>query len=138
MPHTDDPHITKDMYNLAISLIQSFDEMEGKESRWGQRIIVHLTAISDFGIGHQRAVLFPLLCAQYMPNEMQFNPEIVYFNSDTSGLSYYCKCSCLIRKADVGSRGLTSPERGSALVFLPGINEIIYMQESLAKLVHKR
>lgn len=83
MPHTDDPHITKDMYNLAIGLIQSFDEMEGKESRWGQRIIVHLIPISDYGIDHQRAVIFPLLCAHYMPNEKQFNPETVYFNSDT-------------------------------------------------------
>ncbi|KAM7403060.1 hypothetical protein PAMA_003810 [Pampus argenteus] len=32
-PHSDDPHISVQMYNLAISLIQSFDEMEGKESR---------------------------------------------------------------------------------------------------------
>ncbi|KAF0044375.1 hypothetical protein F2P81_003533 [Scophthalmus maximus] len=34
--------------------------------------------------------------------------------------------------------GLTSSERGSVLVFLPGIHEISYMQEALAKLVHKR
>lgn len=34
--------------------------------------------------------------------------------------------------------GLTSSERGSVLVFLPGIHEIRYMQEALAKLVHKR
>lgn len=32
-PHLDDPHISVEMYNLAISLIQSFDEMEGKDSR---------------------------------------------------------------------------------------------------------
>uniref|UniRef100_A0AAQ5XR48 ATP-dependent RNA helicase TDRD9 n=1 Tax=Amphiprion ocellaris TaxID=80972 RepID=A0AAQ5XR48_AMPOC len=30
--HPDDPRITPEMYNLAISLIQSFDEMEGKDS----------------------------------------------------------------------------------------------------------
>uniref|UniRef100_A0A8D3DRD0 RNA helicase n=1 Tax=Scophthalmus maximus TaxID=52904 RepID=A0A8D3DRD0_SCOMX len=56
--HPDDPHISAEIYNLAISLIQSFDESEGKYS--------------------------------------------------------------------------------SVLVFLPGIHEISYMQEALAKLVHKR
>ncbi|XP_061700234.1 ATP-dependent RNA helicase TDRD9 isoform X2 [Syngnathoides biaculeatus] len=34
--------------------------------------------------------------------------------------------------------GMNFPERGSVLVFLPGIHEIRYMQEALAKLVHKR
>ncbi|XP_019940808.2 ATP-dependent RNA helicase TDRD9 isoform X2 [Paralichthys olivaceus] len=71
--HPDDPYISVEMYNLAISLIQSFDELEGKDSR----------------------------------------------------------------KADKDS-GLTSSERGSVLVFLPGLHEISYMQEALAKLVHKR
>uniref|UniRef100_A0A4W6FL00 ATP-dependent RNA helicase TDRD9 n=1 Tax=Lates calcarifer TaxID=8187 RepID=A0A4W6FL00_LATCA len=66
-PHLDDPHISVEMYNLAISLIQSFDEMEGKDSS-----------------------------------------------------------------------GMTSSERGSVLVFLPGLHEISCMQESLAKLVHRR
>lgn len=32
-PYYDNPYISPEMYNLAISLIQSFDEMEGKESR---------------------------------------------------------------------------------------------------------
>ncbi|KAG7238509.1 hypothetical protein INR49_030782 [Caranx melampygus] len=31
--HRDDPHISVEMYSLAISLIQSFDAMEGKDSR---------------------------------------------------------------------------------------------------------
>ncbi|XP_035529737.1 ATP-dependent RNA helicase TDRD9 [Morone saxatilis] len=75
LPHIDDPHITVEMYNLAISLIQSFDEMEGKDSR--------------------------------------------------------------SRIAETGG-GRTSSERGSVLVFLPGIHEIRYMQEALAKLFHKR
>uniref|UniRef100_A0AAQ5YNN5 ATP-dependent RNA helicase TDRD9 n=1 Tax=Amphiprion ocellaris TaxID=80972 RepID=A0AAQ5YNN5_AMPOC len=64
--HPDDPRITPEMYNLAISLIQSFDEMEGKDS------------------------------------------------------------------------SMASSERGSVLVFLPGLHEISYMQEALTKLVHKR
>lgn len=34
--------------------------------------------------------------------------------------------------------GMTLSERGSVLVFLPGIMEIRYMQEALSKLVHKR
>lgn len=34
--------------------------------------------------------------------------------------------------------GMTLSERGSVLVFLPGIYEISYMQEALTKLVHKR
>ncbi|XP_029900943.1 ATP-dependent RNA helicase TDRD9 isoform X2 [Myripristis murdjan] len=68
--HPDEPHISEQMYNLAISLIQSFDEMEGKE-----------------------------------PSK-----------AEKEGLS----------------------ERGSVLVFLPGIHEIRYMQEALAKLVRKR
>ncbi|XP_022606674.1 ATP-dependent RNA helicase TDRD9 [Seriola dumerili] len=71
--HIDDPHISVEMYNLAISLIQSFDEMEGKDSRKAEK-----------------------------------------------------------------EGGMTLSERGSVLVFLPGIHEISYMQEALAKLVHKR
>uniref|UniRef100_A0A672IHW2 ATP-dependent RNA helicase TDRD9 n=1 Tax=Salarias fasciatus TaxID=181472 RepID=A0A672IHW2_SALFA len=35
-------------------------------------------------------------------------------------------------------RSYKSTHRGSVLVFLPGLNEIYYMQEALAKLVHKR
>ena len=46
-------------------------------------------------------------------------------------------CLCLSSKVEkVG--GATTSERGSVLVFLPGIHEISYMQEALAKLVHKR
>uniref|UniRef100_A0A3Q1C9R2 ATP-dependent RNA helicase TDRD9 n=1 Tax=Amphiprion ocellaris TaxID=80972 RepID=A0A3Q1C9R2_AMPOC len=71
--HPDDPRITPEMYNLAISLIQSFDEMEGKDS------------------------------------------------------------------SKVEKEGsMASSERGSVLVFLPGLHEISYMQEALTKLVHKR
>lgn len=33
---------------------------------------------------------------------------------------------------------MTLSERGSVLVFLPGMSEIRYMQEALSKLVHKR
>uniref|UniRef100_A0A672Q1U8 ATP-dependent RNA helicase TDRD9 n=1 Tax=Sinocyclocheilus grahami TaxID=75366 RepID=A0A672Q1U8_SINGR len=61
-----DPCITEEMYNIAISLIQSFDEMEAKD------------------------------------------------------------------------QSTTHPERGSVLVFLPGLAEIQYMKEALAKLVRKR
>ncbi|XP_078132966.1 ATP-dependent RNA helicase TDRD9 isoform X2 [Sander vitreus] len=71
-PSSGDPHISVEIYNLAISLIQSFDEMEGKDSSKAER-----------------------------------------------------------------KDGMTA-ERGSVLVFLPGIHEISYMQEALAKLVHKR
>ncbi|XP_053191129.1 ATP-dependent RNA helicase TDRD9 [Scomber japonicus] len=72
-PHPDDPYISPEIYNLAISLIQSFDEMEGKDSS----------------------------------------------KTEKEG-------------------GRTLSERGSVLVFLPGLHEISYMQEALAKLVHKR
>lgn len=34
--------------------------------------------------------------------------------------------------------GLSLPDRGSVLVFLPGLGEIHYMQEALSKLVRKR
>uniref|UniRef100_A0A672Q1T8 ATP-dependent RNA helicase TDRD9 n=1 Tax=Sinocyclocheilus grahami TaxID=75366 RepID=A0A672Q1T8_SINGR len=66
-----DPCITEEMYNIAISLIQSFDEMEAKDQR------TPLNKIYPF-------------------------------------------------------------ERGSVLVFLPGLAEIQYMKEALAKLVRKR
>ncbi|KAM9842947.1 ATP-dependent RNA helicase TDRD9 [Aulostomus maculatus] len=69
-----DPFISVEMYHVAISLIQSFDEMEGKDS-----------------------------------------------SSKTQK-----------------EGGLALSERGSVLVFLPGIREISYMQEALTKLVHKR
>lgn len=56
-------------------------------------------------------------------------------NKDTQ--SNYHMCLCLSSQADKGG-GMTSSERGSVLVFLPGLHEISYMQEALAKLVHKR
>lgn len=31
--HADDPHISPNMYDLAISLIQSFDEVEAGDHR---------------------------------------------------------------------------------------------------------
>ncbi|XP_055087287.1 ATP-dependent RNA helicase TDRD9 [Periophthalmus magnuspinnatus] len=71
LPQPDDPFISVDMYNIAVSLIQSFDEVEGK----------------DCSLGDSRE---------------------------------------------------TSSERGSVLVFLPGLHEICYMQEALSKFVHKR
>ncbi|XP_014832185.1 PREDICTED: putative ATP-dependent RNA helicase TDRD9 [Poecilia mexicana] len=71
-PHPDDLLISPKMYDLAISLIQSFNEMEGK----------------DFS------------------------------------------------KVEEGGTPLS--ERGSVLVFLPGIHEIRCMQESLAKLANQR
>ncbi|KAM8915292.1 ATP-dependent RNA helicase TDRD9 [Spinachia spinachia] len=66
----EDPKISVEMYKLTVSLIQSFDEMEGSDSNKGKE--------------------------------------------------------------------QTSPEQGSVLVFLPGIQEISYMQEALAQLFHKR
>uniref|UniRef100_A0A674PAU6 ATP-dependent RNA helicase TDRD9 n=1 Tax=Takifugu rubripes TaxID=31033 RepID=A0A674PAU6_TAKRU len=66
-PHYDHPSISLEMYNVAISLIQSFDDKDYKKNG-----------------------------------------------------------------------GMTLSERGSVLVFLPGIMEIRYMQEALSKLVHKR
>ncbi|XP_034157962.2 ATP-dependent RNA helicase TDRD9 isoform X1 [Pangasianodon hypophthalmus] len=73
VPLPDDPYITVEMYNVAVSLIQSFDEMETKEQ----------SRLEQDG-------------------------------------------------------GTSLPERGSVLVFLPGLAEIQYMQEALAKLVRKR
>ncbi|XP_021429949.2 ATP-dependent RNA helicase TDRD9 isoform X1 [Oncorhynchus mykiss] len=70
----DDPYITVEMYNVAVSLIQSFDELEAKDQS--------------------------------------------------------------SRTAREG--GLSLPDRGSVLVFLPGLGEIHYMQEALSKLVRKR
>ncbi|XP_047202025.1 ATP-dependent RNA helicase TDRD9 isoform X2 [Girardinichthys multiradiatus] len=72
-PYPDDLMISPKMYDLAISLIQNFDEIEGKDFSKAQK-----------------------------------------------------------------DGGLTVSERGSVLVFLPGIHEIRCMQETLAKLVHQR
>ncbi|KAM3849979.1 ATP-dependent RNA helicase TDRD9-like [Diretmus argenteus] len=74
LQQSDDPNISVEMYNLAISLIESFDEMESKD----------------------------LSSSSKAENDV----------------------------------GLT--KRGSVLVFLPGMREISYMQEALAKLVRKR
>uniref|UniRef100_A0A8C4ZD94 RNA helicase n=1 Tax=Gadus morhua TaxID=8049 RepID=A0A8C4ZD94_GADMO len=68
------PNISQEMYNIAISLIQSFDEMETKDQ-------------------------------------------------------------CKKTEQDVS---LKLPERGSVLVFLPGLKEIGNMQEGLATLVRRR
>lgn len=46
LPHIDDPNIPVEMYNLAVSLIQSFDEMEGRDSRWGLSILANLKALA--------------------------------------------------------------------------------------------
>ncbi|XP_018582855.2 ATP-dependent RNA helicase TDRD9 [Scleropages formosus] len=73
-PSPEDPTIAPEMYNLAISLIQSFDKMEAK---------------------------------------------------DWSAAAEDCSNTAL-------------PERGSVLVFLPGLAEINYMQDELATLVRKR
>ncbi|KAG9336632.1 hypothetical protein JZ751_002979 [Albula glossodonta] len=73
-PHADEPYISTEMYNVAVSLIQSFDELESKDQS--------------------------------------------------------------TRTEREGCSGL--PERGSVLVFLPGLAEIQYMQDALAKLVRKR
>uniref|UniRef100_A0A4W4EBT1 ATP-dependent RNA helicase TDRD9 n=1 Tax=Electrophorus electricus TaxID=8005 RepID=A0A4W4EBT1_ELEEL len=72
-PHPDDPCISMEMYNMAVSLIQSFDDLEAREQSQSEQ------------------------------------------NGQT-----------------------TLPGRGSVLVFLPGLDEIQYMQEALAKLVRKR
>ncbi|KAM9777467.1 ATP-dependent RNA helicase TDRD9 [Neosynchiropus ocellatus] len=72
-PHMEEPYVSEEMYELAVNLIRSLDEMEGEESR---RVL-------------------------------------------TEG-------------------GLASTERGSVLVFLPGLREIMHMQDCLVKLVHKR
>ncbi|XP_056445679.1 ATP-dependent RNA helicase TDRD9 [Gadus chalcogrammus] len=69
-----EPNISQEMYNIAISLIQSFDEMETKDQ-------------------------------------------------------------CKKTEQDVS---LKLPERGSVLVFLPGLKEIGNMQEGLATLVRRR
>lgn len=68
-----DPYISEEMYNVAVSLIQNFDEMEAGDQRCSERTG----------------------CATHL-------------------------------------------ERGSVLVFLPGLAEIQYMQEALSKLVRKR
>uniref|UniRef100_A0AAY4CCJ2 ATP-dependent RNA helicase TDRD9 n=1 Tax=Denticeps clupeoides TaxID=299321 RepID=A0AAY4CCJ2_9TELE len=68
----DNPSISVEMYNVAVSLIQNFDEMEAKDHRSEKDASVSL------------------------------------------------------------------PQRGSVLVFLPGLAEIQFMQEALAKLVRKR
>uniref|UniRef100_A0A8C7XDM4 ATP-dependent RNA helicase TDRD9 n=1 Tax=Oryzias sinensis TaxID=183150 RepID=A0A8C7XDM4_9TELE len=70
-PQSDFPCIPEEMYSVAISLIQSFDDMEDKDSREKE---------------------------------------------DGKGVA----------------------EKGSVLVFLPGINEISSMQEALGKLIQKR
>lgn len=45
LPQVDDPYISKEMYSVALGLIQSFDEMEGKESRWANSITAHLISL---------------------------------------------------------------------------------------------
>ncbi|XP_028993907.1 ATP-dependent RNA helicase TDRD9 isoform X2 [Betta splendens] len=72
-PHSDDPHISEGLYNFAINLIQSFDEMEVKDSSKAKE-----------------------------------------------------------------QGGMNLSEKGSVLVFLPGLHEITYMKEALTKLSHKR
>lgn len=32
--HTEEPHINVEMYNVAVRLIQEFDELEAKEQRY--------------------------------------------------------------------------------------------------------
>ncbi|CAL8286818.1 unnamed protein product [Lota lota] len=75
MPQSsDEPNISQEMYNIAIGLIQTFDEMEAKDQ-------------------------------------------------------------CKKTEQDVS---LNLPERGSVLVFLPGLREITNMQEALATLARRR
>lgn len=64
VPHVDCPGISVEMYNLAISLIQSFDEMEGKESRWGLSIRAHPTSLKQTLMSLSRLRLFKQQCQQ--------------------------------------------------------------------------
>lgn len=57
-------------------------------------------------------------------------PPVLRIFSELSVLLFLCS------KEENG--GVTLTERGSVLVFLPGLMEIRYMQEALSKLVYKR
>ena len=59
---------------------------------------------------------------------MQINKDIIAI----------CFSSIFVSSKTENEGGKTLSERGSVLVFLPGIHEINYMQESLAKLLNKR
>lgn len=48
------------------------------------------------------------------------------------------KCVFVCSRCSAQTGSATHPERGSVLVFLPGLAEIQYMKEALAKLVRKR
>ncbi|XP_061650873.1 ATP-dependent RNA helicase TDRD9 isoform X1 [Phyllopteryx taeniolatus] len=77
-----------------------------------------------------------------------FNLDSVHFDDPYISVEMYDFAICLIESFDKMEGQNTSDaekegdmnflERGSVLVFLPGIHEIRYMQEALAKLVHKR
>nr|XP_023681327.1 ATP-dependent RNA helicase TDRD9 isoform X1 [Paramormyrops kingsleyae] len=73
--NSEEPCITTEMYDMAVSLIQSFDELENKDQSSAEAVV---------------------------------------------------------------SGDVALPNRGSVLVFLPGLAEIQYMQEALANLVRKR
>ena len=102
-PHPDSPLITVEMYNIAVGLIQRFDEMEAKDERLGIKMIQKIPNI------HFK--MFPNLLLRFQKTRY-FRALILLFFSP-------CRCVC------VGSRterdvSLTLPERGSVLVFLPG------------------
>ncbi|XP_034531835.1 ATP-dependent RNA helicase TDRD9 [Notolabrus celidotus] len=66
-PYPEDPHISVEMYDLAISLIQSFDEMEGKDSWKGDTkgnmtsseqgsVLVFLPGLHEISFMHEALV----------------------------------------------------------------------------------
>uniref|UniRef100_A0AAR2L012 ATP-dependent RNA helicase TDRD9 n=1 Tax=Pygocentrus nattereri TaxID=42514 RepID=A0AAR2L012_PYGNA len=92
-------------------------------------------------------------CAEFAeyfgtPVRSQMNPAYVFevdgapyaveefYLDDLRNILPFRNCLCSSRAEQGG--GASLPERGSVLVFLPGLAEIQYMQEALAKLVRKR
>lgn len=162
-PNYDNPSISPEMYNLAISLIQRFDEMEGKESRWGQDFHTDMLNKNTFGLFKQKFGKFPLLYVHVMLRESTNQPGPLFAKKlfvkkhSLYPCSAFFEASCfrdflgiisvpnrilcfrsLYSKDSKEHGDMTLSERGSVLVFLPGISEIRYMQEALSKLVHKR
>lgn len=169
-PHYDNPYVSPEMYNLAISLIQRFDEMEGKESRWGQNFHTDMLNKNTFSIFKQKfGCDSTTVCLSYAHRKYKstrrcdissgplFAKKLFFKKHSLCACGAFLEASCFgdfleiisvtnkilcfrsLCSKDSKERGdMTLSERGSVLVFLPGISEIRNMQEALSKLVHKR
>ncbi|KAK7805892.1 hypothetical protein U0070_009106 [Myodes glareolus] len=108
----EEPVITKDIYEVAVSLIQMFDDLDMNESGTEEHYLkqsarAFMDKARSVRVSHSRDLDSNLFTSHFDRNKTWSGAQFV-------------------------------SERSSVLVFLPGLGEINYMHELLTNMIHKR